>query len=163
MQKITPHLWFDYRAEEAMKFYVSLFKNSKIVSIHRYPEGMDDPHMKGMEGKVIHGVFELAGQQFMALDGGPMFKFNESISMYVDCKDQDEVDYFWEKLTADGGEESMCGWLKDKFGVSWQIIPAALGRFLSDPDPVKSQRVMKAMLQMRKIDIKTLQKAYDQK
>lgn len=96
MQKITPHLWFDYRAEEAMKFYVSLFKNSKIVSIHRYPKGMDDPHMKGMEGKVIHGVFELAGQQFMALDGGPMFKFNESISMYVDCKDQDEVDYFWE-------------------------------------------------------------------
>lgn len=163
MQKITPHLWFDYRAEEAMNFYVSLFKNSKILSIHRYPEGMDDPHMKGMEGKVIHGVFELNGQQFMALDGGPMFKFNESISMVVDCKDQDEVDYFWEKLTANGGEENMCGWLKDKFGLSWQIIPAALGRFLTDPDPVKSQRVMKAMLQMRKIDVKTLQKAYDQK
>ncbi|MBX7152701.1 VOC family protein [bacterium] len=163
MQKITPHLWFVDRAEEAMNFYVSLFKNSRILSIHRYPEGMDDPHMKGMEGKVIHGVFELNGQQFMALDGGPMFKFNESISMYVDCKDQEEVDYFWVKLTADGGEESMCGWLKDKFGMSWQIIPAVLGKLLSDPDPVKSKRVMKAMLQMKKIDVKTLQKAYDQK
>jgi predicted 3-demethylubiquinone-9 3-methyltransferase (glyoxalase superfamily) len=163
MQKIIPHLWFDRNAEEAMKFYVSLFKDSKIISIHRYPEGMDDPHMKGMEGKVIHGVFELNGQRFMAIDGGPMFKFTEAVSMYVDCKDQEEVDYFWEKLTAGGGQESMCGWLKDKYGLSWQIIPSALGELMSGPDPAKSQRVMQAMLQMKKIDIKTLKKAYDQK
>jgi predicted 3-demethylubiquinone-9 3-methyltransferase (glyoxalase superfamily) len=163
MQKIIPHLWFDRNAEEAMKFYVSLFKDSKIISIHRYPEGMDDPHMKGMEGKVIHGVFELNGQRFMAIDGGPMFKFTEAVAMYVDCKDQEEVDYFWEKLTAGGGQESMCGWLKDKYGLSWQIIPSALGELMSGPDPAKSQRVMQAMLQMKKIDIKTLKKAYDQK
>ncbi len=163
MQKIIPHLWFDRNAEEAMKFYVSLFKDSKIIRIHRYPEGMDDPHMKGMEGKVIHGVFELNGQRFMAIDGGPMFKFTEAVSMYVDCKDQEEVDYFWEKLTAGGGQESMCGWLKDKYGLSWQIIPSALGELMSGPDPAKSQRVMQAMLQMKKIDIKTLKKAYDQK
>jgi predicted 3-demethylubiquinone-9 3-methyltransferase (glyoxalase superfamily) len=163
MQKIIPHLWFDRNAEEAMKFYVSLFKDSKIISIHRYPEGMDDPHMKGMEGKVIHGVFELNGQRFMAIDGGPMFKFTEAVSMYVDCKDQEEVDYFWEKLTAGGGQESMCGWLKDKYGLSWQIIPSALGELMSGPDPAKSHRVMQAMLQMKKIDIKALKEAYDQK
>jgi predicted 3-demethylubiquinone-9 3-methyltransferase (glyoxalase superfamily) len=162
MQKITPFLWFDNQAEEAMQFYTSVFKNSKIVSIHRYPDEPLNEHWQGMAGKVIHGVFELAGQRFMALDGGPMFKFTEAISFYVDCETQEEVDYFWEKLTADGGEESMCGWLKDKFGVSWQIVPTALGELLSGPDPEKSQRVMQAMLQMKKIDIKTLEEACEQ-
>lgn len=170
MQKITPHLWFDRNAEEAMKFYTTVFsqrdessKNSKIISIHRYPERVDDPHMKGMEGKVIHGEFELNGQRFMALDGGPLFKFNESVSFYVECASQEEVDYFWEKFTADGGQESMCGWLKDKFGLSWQIIPAKLGELLGSPDRERSGRAMQAMLKMKKIIIADLQKAYDSK
>lgn len=160
MQKITPYLWFDKNAEEAMNFYTSIFKNSKIVSINRYPDNVEDEHMKGMEGKVIHGVFELEGQQYFCIDGGPMFKFNESISMYVDCANQEEVDYFWEKLSA-VPEAEQCGWLKDKFGLSWQIVPKQLGELMSDPDPVKSQRVMMSMLQMKKIDIAKLQEAYN--
>jgi len=168
-QKITPFLWFDKNAEEAMKFYVSVFsskggsasggKNSKIISIDYYPDNVDDEHMKGMEGKVIQGIFELDGQQFRALDGGPIFKFNESISLYVDCEDQEEVDYLWEKLSA-VPESEQCGWCKDKFGLSWQIIPKQLGELIGKD---KSGRVIKAMLQMKKIDVAGLQKAYDGK
>jgi predicted 3-demethylubiquinone-9 3-methyltransferase (glyoxalase superfamily) len=156
MQKITPFLWFDTQAEEAANFYVSLFKNSKITNIARFGEGEH-----GTPGQVMTVAFELEGQQFTALNGGPEFNFTEAISFYVDCNDQTEVDTLWEKLT-DGGEESQCGWLKDKYGVSWQIVPSALIKYLSDPDPVKSQRVMQAMLQMHKIDIGLLQKAYNQ-
>lgn len=162
MQKITPSLWFDKNAEEAMKFYASIFPNSKIVSIQRYPDNVDDEHMKGMDGKVLNGIFELNGQQFMCLDGGPLFKFNESISFYVECADQKEVDYYWEKLSAHP-ENEQCGWLKDKFGISWQIIPKQMGELLSSPDKEKSGRAMTAMLKMKKIDIAELQKAYDGK
>jgi predicted 3-demethylubiquinone-9 3-methyltransferase (glyoxalase superfamily) len=152
MKKITPFLWFDTQAEEAMNFYVSVFKNSKVNGVSRGPDG-----------KVFTVSFELDGQEFMGLNAGPQFKFNESISFFVNCDDQAEVDELWTKLTADGGEESMCGWLKDKFGLSWQIIPKALGELMGDPDPVKAQRVMQAMLQMTKIDVAGLQQAYDQK
>jgi predicted 3-demethylubiquinone-9 3-methyltransferase (glyoxalase superfamily) len=157
MQKITPFLWFDDQAEEAMNFYVSVFKNSKIISVNRLPEGTPGP-----AGKVMTATFQLNGQEFMALNGGPEFKFNESISFFVNCETQQEVDELWEKLSA-GGEKSQCGWLKDKFGVSWQIIPTALGQLLGDKDPQKSQRVMQAMLQMTKIDIAALRRAYEQK
>jgi predicted 3-demethylubiquinone-9 3-methyltransferase (glyoxalase superfamily) len=150
MKKITPFLWFDTQAEEAMNFYVSLFKNSKVNDISRGPDG-----------RAFIVSFELDGQEFMALNAGPEFKFNESISMYVDCKDQTEVDYFWDALTADGGEESMCGWLKDKYGLSWQIVPRQLGELMGDPDPEKSTRVRDAMLKMKKIIVADLQKAYD--
>jgi predicted 3-demethylubiquinone-9 3-methyltransferase (glyoxalase superfamily) len=151
MKKITPFLWFDTQAEEAMNFYVSVFKNSRVLGVTPGPSG------------IAQSVnFELEGQEFIALNAGPQFKFNESISFLVDCKTQGEVDELWDKLTADGGEESMCGWLKDKFGLSWQIIPTALGQLLGDPDPEKAGRVMQAMLKMQKIDIKTLQEAYDQ-
>jgi predicted 3-demethylubiquinone-9 3-methyltransferase (glyoxalase superfamily) len=156
MQKITPFLWFDHEAEEAMNFYVSIFKNSKIISLTRYGEGGPGP-----AGEVMTGTFQLEGQEFMALNGGPDHQFTEAISFFVDCKTQEEVDELWSRLTA-GGEEGPCGWLKDKFGVSWQIIPTVLGELLGDPDPVKSQRVMQAMLQMKKIDIKALQEAYEQ-
>jgi predicted 3-demethylubiquinone-9 3-methyltransferase (glyoxalase superfamily) len=156
MQKITPFLWFDHEAEEAMNFYVSIFKNSRILSVTRYGEGGPGP-----AGEVMTGTFQLEGQEFMALNGGPDHKFTEAISFFVDCKTQAEVDDLWNILT-EGGEEGPCGWLKDKFGVSWQIIPTVLGELLGDPDPVKSQRVMKAMLQMKKIDIKALQEAYEQ-
>jgi predicted 3-demethylubiquinone-9 3-methyltransferase (glyoxalase superfamily) len=163
MQKITTHLWFDNNAEEAMKFYTSLFKNSRIVSINYYPDELTDKEpWLGMKGKVIHGIFELAGQRFMALDGGPLFKFSEAISLYVECESQAEVDYFWEKLTADGGEESMCGWLKDKYGLSWQIVPRQLEELMSDEDFEKTGRVMQALLQMKKIDIAGLKRAYEQ-
>lgn len=151
MKKVTPFLWFDTQAEEAMNFYVSLFKNSKVLNVSRGP---DD--------KAFIVSFELDGQEFMGLNAGPEFKFNESISMYVDCADQAEVDYFWNALTADGGEESMCGWLKDKYGLSWQIIPKQLGELMGDPDPEKAQRVTKAMLQMKKIEIEGLMQAYEQ-
>jgi predicted 3-demethylubiquinone-9 3-methyltransferase (glyoxalase superfamily) len=151
MQKITPFLWFDGKAEEAMQFYVSIFKNSKIVST-----------MPGPDGKVLTGTFELEGQRFMALNGGPQFKFTEAISLFVNCETQTEVDELWNKLTQ-GGAESQCGWLKDKFGLSWQIIPSALGRFLGDKDRAKAGRAMQAMLQMKKIDIAKLQQAYDGK
>ena len=170
-QKITPCLWFDMECEEAINLYVDTFNNrpgatgsrSKIVHIQRYPEGMDDEHMKGMEGKIITAIFELEGQTFQALDGGPIFKFNESISLSIECADQEEVDYFWNKFTANGGEESQCGWLKDKFGLSWQVIPTKLGELLSSPDKEKAGRAMQAMLQMKKIDVKKLQEAYDGK
>jgi predicted 3-demethylubiquinone-9 3-methyltransferase (glyoxalase superfamily) len=162
VQKITPFLWFDDRAEEAVNFYVSLFENSKVVSITRYPDNVEDEHMKGMEGKVLTAVFELNGQQFMALDGGPDFKFTEAISMYVNCETQEEVDRLWDAFTSDGGEESQCGWCKDKYGMFWQIIPKQLGELMSDPDHEKAGRVMQAMMQMKKIVVADLQKAYDQ-
>jgi predicted 3-demethylubiquinone-9 3-methyltransferase (glyoxalase superfamily) len=156
MQRITPFLWFDGNAEEAVNFYTSLFKNSKVVSITRY--GDDFPDMKR---KVLTAVFELAGQEFMAIDGGPEFKFTEAISLYVNCEGQEEVDRLWDKLTTDGGAESQCGWLKDKYGLSWQIIPAALPELLTDKDPAKAGRVMQAMLKMHKIEIKALRQAYE--
>ena len=151
MNKITPFLWFNMQAEEAMNFYVSIFKNSKIVSVSRYGEGMPIP-----AGTVMTATFELDGQSFTALNGGPEFKFTEAISFYVSCETQSEVDDLWTKLTADGGEEGRCGWLKDKFGVSWQIVPAALGTALGNPDPEKAQRAMQAMLKMNKLDINVL-------
>jgi predicted 3-demethylubiquinone-9 3-methyltransferase (glyoxalase superfamily) len=149
MKKITPFLWFDTQAEEAMNLYTSIFKNSKILGVSRGPDG-----------KVQSVNFEIEGQEISGFNAGPQFKFNESISFFVDCKDQAEVDELWNKLTADGGEESQCGWLKDKFGLSWQIVPAALIQYLGDPDPVKAQRVMQAMLKMRKIVIADLDQAY---
>jgi predicted 3-demethylubiquinone-9 3-methyltransferase (glyoxalase superfamily) len=161
-QKITPFLWFDKQAKEAMEFYTSIFKDGKIISIQYYPEGIEAEHMKGMEGKVLTGIFEIGGQQFMALDGGPIFKFNESVSFYVECDGQEEVDYFWEKLSAVPQSEQ-CGWLKDKFGLSWQIVPKQMGALLSSPDKEKSGRAIQAMLQMKKIDLKKLQEAYDGK
>jgi len=167
MQKITPFLWFDTQAEEAMKFYVDVFNGaphkkqvSKIVGITRYEKGMDVPGGDALEGKVITGIFELAGQRFMALDGGPVFTFNEATSFYVECEDQEEVDYFWKKLSA-VPEAEQCGWLKDKYGLSWQIIPTQLGELMNDPDPVKAQRVVQAMLQMHKIEIAGLKAAYE--
>jgi len=157
MQKITTFLWFNDNAEEAAKFYTSIFKNSKIGKITRY--GDAGP---GAKGTVMTVIFELAGQEFMALNGGPQFKFTEAISLMVKCQSQKEVDELWEKLS-EGGEKGPCGWLKDKFGLSWQVDPTVLGKMLSDPDPRKSQRVMKAMLKMSKIDIAALKRAYDGK
>lgn len=159
-QKITPFLWFDRNAEEAMNYYVSVFKDGKILNIKRYPDGPLEGPMKGMEGKVLTGVFELFGQKFMALDGGPIFKPNESVSFLVECKDQEEIDYYWNTLTSDGGQESECGWLKDKYGFSWQISPN-MEEFFNMSDPVKFGRAMQAMLTMKKIDIATMQRAYD--
>ncbi len=155
MQKITPFLWYDGKAEEAAKFYVSVFRNSKMGKLTRYGEGGP-----GQKGSVMTAEFEIDGQHFVALNGGPQFKFTEAVSFHVDCKDQDEVDYYWKKL-ADGGEVQMCGWLKDRFGLSWQIVPSVLPQLLGDPDPAKAQRVMKAMLQMKKLDIKGLKQAYE--
>ncbi len=155
-QKITPFLWFDDNAEEAMKFYVSIFKNSEVLSINRY--GDAGP---GTEGTVMTTTFRLDRQEFMALNGGPHFKFTEAISFFIDCASQDEVDELWEKLS-EGGETSQCGWLKDKFGLSWQVVPAVLIELLQDKNPVKSNRVMQAMLQMTKIDIAKLKQAYEQ-
>jgi len=161
MQKITPFLWFDDQAEEAVKFYTSIFKNSKVGKILRYGEEAARISESGRPpGSVLTIEFELEGQKFTALNGGPEFKFNESISFVVNCETQEEVDYFWEKLTVDGGQESQCSWLKDKFGVSWQVVPAVLIEMLQDKDSEKAERVMKAMLQMQKIDIKTLKQAY---
>ena len=157
MQKITPFLWFDGKAEEAINFYVSIFKNSKVVSVTRWGDGGPGPR-----GTVMSASFELEGQPFLALNGGPQFKFTEAISFFVNCETQQEVDDLWEKLTA-GGEKQRCGWLKDKFGLSWQIIPSALGKMLQDKDAARSKRVMQAMLQMEKIDIQRLQQAYDGK
>ena len=155
MQKITPFLWFDDNAEEAVNFYTSIFKKSKIGRVSRYGEGGPGP-----KGSVMSVTFRLEGQEFIALNGGPHFKFSPAISFFVDCKTQQEVDELWEKLSA-GGEKQRCGWLKDKYGLSWQIIPAALGRMLNDKDAGKSARVMKAMLQMDKIEIKKLKQAYE--
>jgi predicted 3-demethylubiquinone-9 3-methyltransferase (glyoxalase superfamily) len=154
MQKITPFLWFDGKAEEAAKFYTSIFKNSKILNIARYGEGGP-----GQKGSVMVVTFEIEGQRFMALNGGPQYTISPAISFFVDCETQAEVDDLWEKLTAGGGEVQ-CGWLKDKFGVSWQIIPRILMELMQDKDPVKSQRVFKAMMQMIKIDIEGLERAY---
>ena len=156
MQKITTFLTFNNQAEEAVNYYVSIFRNSKIVNMIRFGEG--GPAPKGM---VISATFELEGQQFMALNGGPQFVFSQGFSLFVNCENQEEVDDLWEKLS-NGGEKGQCGWLKDKFGVSWQIIPIALAQMLQDVDPNKSQRVMQAMIQMTKIDIETLRRAYEQ-
>jgi predicted 3-demethylubiquinone-9 3-methyltransferase (glyoxalase superfamily) len=156
MQKITPFLWFDGNAEEAMKFYVSIFKNSKVGRVTRYGDAGPGP-----KGTVMSATFELDGQEFFALNGGPQFKFTPAISFFVNCETQPEVDELWEKLSA-GGKKDRCGWLTDKFGLSWQIIPTALGKMLADKDPAKASRVMGAMLQMEKIDIKDLKQAYDQ-
>ena len=152
MKKITPFLWFDTQAEEAMNFYVSIFKNSRVLGVTPGPNGI-----------ASSVSFELEGQEFIGFNAGPEFKFNEAISFMVDCKTQEEVDELWNKLTSDGGEESMCGWLKDKFGLSWQIIPSALGELMGDKDPEKAQRVMQAMLKMNKIIIADLKRAYEQK
>jgi predicted 3-demethylubiquinone-9 3-methyltransferase (glyoxalase superfamily) len=149
-------LWFDDQAEEAVNFYTSLFQDAKVLEVSRYGEAGPGP-----AGEVMVINFQLAGQEFTALNGGPQFKFNEAISLVVNCESQAEVDRLWEELTADGGKESMCGWLKDKYGLSWQIVPTVLGKLASDPDPVKAQRVIQAMLQMRKLDIAELQKAYE--
>ncbi len=153
-QKITPFLWFDHQAEEAANFYVSLFPDSKILSVARYGEAGPGP-----AGSVMTVSFQLAGQRFTALNGGPQFAFTEAISLVANCESQEEVDALWSRLTADGGQESMCGWLKDRYGLSWQIVPTALPRLLQDPDPAKAKRVMEAMLQMRKIDIAALERA----
>jgi predicted 3-demethylubiquinone-9 3-methyltransferase (glyoxalase superfamily) len=158
MQKITPHLWFDNSAEEAAKFYASIFKNSKIIDIARYGEA--GAKVSGRpKGTVMTVTFELEEQRFMALNGGPVFKFSPAISFFVNCETQEEVDDLWKKLS-EGGETQQCGWLKDKFGVSWQIVPNVLGEMLQDKDAKKSEKVMEAMLQMKKIDIEGLKKAY---
>jgi len=155
MQKITPFLWFDGNAEEAMNFYVSIFKNSKVGRISRYGDARPGP-----KGTVMSVTFQLEGQEFMALNGGPHFSFSPAISFFVSCETQEEVDELWEKLSA-GGKKEKCGWLKDKYGLSWQIIPATLGQLMQDKDPERSKRVMNAMLQMDKIEIKKLKQAYE--
>jgi predicted 3-demethylubiquinone-9 3-methyltransferase (glyoxalase superfamily) len=155
MQKITPFLLFDGRSEEAMDFYVSVFKNSKIVSVRRFPGPVP-----GAKAQVVTGTIQIEGQEFMVLDGGPRVPHSMAISFFVNCETQAEVDYLWEKLS-EGGQKSQCGWLADKFGVWWQIIPTALGRLMGDKDPEKAGRVMQAMLTMSKIDIAALEKAYD--
>jgi predicted 3-demethylubiquinone-9 3-methyltransferase (glyoxalase superfamily) len=156
MQKITPFLWFDGKAEEAMNFYVSVFKNSRVVRVTRCGEGGPGP-----KGTVMSATFELDGQQFCALNGGPQFTFTPAISLFVNCETQQEVDELWDRLS-EGGKKERCGWLKDKYGLSWQIIPSALGKLLGDKDPAKANRVMMGMLQMDKIDIQRLQQAYEQ-
>ncbi len=156
-QKITPFLWFDNNAEEAINFYVSIFKNSKILNVSRYGEGGPGP-----KGTVMSATFQLEGQDFMALNGGPHFKFTEAISLFIKCETQEEVDELWEKLS-EGGSKSRCGWLKDKFGLSWQVVPTILGELLQSKDPEKSKRVMQALLQMDKLDIQKLKDAYDGK
>ena len=161
MQKITPCLWFDDQAEAAVNFYVSLFKNSKITNVARYDEAGAKASGRPV-GTVMTMTFKLDGQEFMALNGGPIFKFTEATSFIVNCESQNEVDRLWDALTAHGGEESQCGWLKDRFGLSWQIVPTELGELMSDPDPAKAQRVMQAMLQMKKIDIAKLRQAHAQ-
>lgn len=154
--KITPNLWFDDQAEEAANYYVSVFKDSKIVDVTHYGDAGPRP-----AGMVMTVTFELAGQQFLALNGGPEFTFSEAISLEVSCEDQDEVDYFWNELSSGGGEAGPCGWVKDRFGLSWQVIPEALPELMGDPDPEKAQRVMAAMLQMGKIDVQGLRDAYE--
>jgi predicted 3-demethylubiquinone-9 3-methyltransferase (glyoxalase superfamily) len=156
MQKITPFLWFDGKAEEAMNFYVSIFKNSRVVSVTRYGEAGPGP-----KGTVMSATFQLEGQDFFALNGGPQYSFTPAISMFVTCQTQQEVDELWDKLS-EGGEKDRCGWLRDRYGLSWQIIPSALGTMLQDKDPQKANRVMRAMLQMDKIDIEALKQAYNQ-
>jgi predicted 3-demethylubiquinone-9 3-methyltransferase (glyoxalase superfamily) len=150
-QKITPFLWFDNNAEEAMNFYVSLFKNSKVLTITRYGDAGPGP-----KGSVLTAAFELEGQKFVTLNGGPRFKFTEAISFVINCENQEEIDYFWEKLTSDGGQESMCGWLKDKFGLSWQVVPAEISSLMTGE---QANEVMQAIMQMKKLDLATLRKA----
>jgi predicted 3-demethylubiquinone-9 3-methyltransferase (glyoxalase superfamily) len=160
-QKITPFLWFDNQAEEAAKFYTSIFKNSKIENVTRYDE--EGSKVSGRpKGSLMTVPFQIEGQEFVVLNGGPLFKFTEAISFVVNCETQKEVDYYWEKLSA-GGEEVQCGWLKDRFGLSWQVVPTVLTEMLQDKDPQKAQRVMAAMLKMKKIEIADLKKAYDSK
>jgi predicted 3-demethylubiquinone-9 3-methyltransferase (glyoxalase superfamily) len=155
MQKITTFLWFNNNAEEAMNFYVSVFNNAKITSITRYGDAGPGP-----KGSVMSGIFQIHGQDFYALNGGPIYSFSPAISLFVNCETQQEIDELWEKLS-EGGRKDQCGWLTDKFGVTWQIVPSILGKLLSGADPAKSNRAMKAMLQMKKLDIQQLQKAYD--
>jgi predicted 3-demethylubiquinone-9 3-methyltransferase (glyoxalase superfamily) len=156
-QRITPFLWFDNQAEEAANFYCSIFENSKVGQVVRYGDSGPGP-----KGQVMIVTFQLNGQNFTALNGGPRFKFTEAISFVVNCDTQKEIDYFWEKLTADGGAESMCGWLKDKFGLSWQVVPTIIGELMSAKDPEKSNRVMQAVLQMKKLDIQKMKDTYEQ-
>lgn len=158
MQKITPFLWFDNQAEEAMNFYTSIFKNSKVKTVSRYGDAGPGP-----KGTVMVAKFELEGQEFMVLNGGPRFKFTQAVSFVVNCTSQQEVDELWEKLLAGGGAEDACGWLRDKYGLSWQIIPTALGEMMSDPDKQKAGRAMQAMLKMKKIDIAEMRRAFDGK
>jgi predicted 3-demethylubiquinone-9 3-methyltransferase (glyoxalase superfamily) len=155
MQKIVPFLWFNDQAEEAMNHYISIFPDSKILNVMRYGDSGPGP-----KGTVMTATFQLAGQEFMALNGGPQFQFTEAISLFVKCEEQEEVDELWQKLSA-GGQGGPCGWLKDRYGLSWQIIPTALGEMLQDPDPERSNRVMQAMLQMSKIDLAGLRRAYE--
>lgn len=161
MQRITTHLWFDSQAEEAANFYVSIFKNSQITKIARYGEAGAKTSGRP-KGTVMTVAFQLDGQEFIALNGGPHFKFTEAISLLVNCKTQEEVDELWERLSA-GGEKGPCGWLKDKYGLSWQIVPTILGEIMQDKDPKKAERVMEALLKMKKIDIRALKQAYEQR
>lgn len=156
MQKITPFLWFDNNAEEAMNFYTSLFDNSEVKNIMRNGAGGPGP-----EGSILTASFTLHGQEFVVLNGGPQFRFNESVSFVINCESQEEVDKYWDALTADGGQESRCGWLKDKFGLSWQVVPTGMFRLLQSPEREKSARAMQAMMQMSKLDINVMQKAFD--
>ena len=157
MQKINPFLWFDTQAEEAANFYVSIFKDSKLQTVSRYGDGGPGP-----KGSVMTVAFEIAGQKFIALNGGPLFKFTEAVSFVVNCETQDEIDYYWEKLSADGGQEVQCGWLKDKYGLSWQIVPTVFFELIQEKDPAKSNRVMQALMQMTKLDIAGLKRAAEQ-
>lgn len=163
MQKITPFLWFDDQAEEAAKFYTSVFKNSKLGAVSRYEDDESSQRTGRPKGSVMIAEFQIEGQNFIALNGGPMFKFNESVSFVIDCTNQEEVDYYWNKLTADGGQESMCGWLKDKFGLSWQVVPRIVTEMLQDKNREKAERVMQAIFTMKKIDIEALRRAYGAK
>jgi predicted 3-demethylubiquinone-9 3-methyltransferase (glyoxalase superfamily) len=156
MKKITPCLWYDSQAEEAARFYVSVFPDSEILNISRYPEGTPD-----LAGKVLTVFFRLNGEDFIALNGGPLFQFTEAVSFSIDCKDQEEVDYYWNKLT-EGGEESQCGWLKDRFGLSWQVVPTDLGKWIYNPNPAKAQKAMMEMLKMQKLDIAVLKRAVEE-
>ena len=155
MQKITPFLWFDNNAEEAVDFYCSIFKNSRVLNISRYGDAVPGP-----KGTVMTVDFELDGEKLIALNGGPQFKFTEAISLVVTCETQEEIDYFWEKLSA-GGAESQCGWLKDKYGLSWQVVPTIIGELISDKDPERSNRVMQEVLKMKKLEIEPLKRAYE--
>jgi predicted 3-demethylubiquinone-9 3-methyltransferase (glyoxalase superfamily) len=155
-RNIVPNLWFDTEAEEAAEFYCSVFENSRIVNVAHYPEGAPRP-----AGTVMTVEFELDGNRFVGINGGPQFKFDEAVSFQITCEDQDEVDYFWERLLAGGGEESVCGWLKDRYGLSWQVVPTGMEELFSDPDPERARRAMDAMLKMRKLDVAALRRAAD--
>jgi predicted 3-demethylubiquinone-9 3-methyltransferase (glyoxalase superfamily) len=157
MKKITPFLWFDTQAEEAANLYVSIFKNSKVIKVNRWGEGGPAP-----AGTVMTVLFELDGQELIALNGGPHFKFTEAFSFSIDCQSQEEIDHYWTKLTANGGAESQCGWLKDRFGLSWQVVPSVLGQLMGDPNPAKAKAVTQALMKMGKIDLPTLKRAHEQ-